>query len=170
MLEKDIYVYFFCFGFAFFFFLSFVEFSSSYVEFVVKKKIYRKKWIIGIYSLISKRKRKLYKRLYKKNLLYITIHRVKNIFTFFYLMKRNGKSKEVERTLKWSLENVRTIIKILRGCNNLFPSLGLALTLSNRPIVKFSHPSRISSPSPPSFSCFFVSLSRCCPTRKLLVT
>lgn len=36
VLEKDIYVYFF-FWFRVFF-LSFVEFSSSYVEFVVKKK------------------------------------------------------------------------------------------------------------------------------------
>lgn len=54
-------------------------------------------------------------------------------------------------------KNVRTIIKVLRGCNNRFP-FKMALTLSNRAIVKFSHPSH-----PPSlhfrvFSSFFIAL------------
>lgn len=64
-------------------------------------------------------------------------------------------------------KNVRTIIKVLRGCNNRFP-FKMALTLSNRAIVKFSHPSH---PPLSSFSCFFPpSLLRCSPTQKVLVT
>lgn len=87
------------------------------------------------------------------------IYCIKNIFTFYFILwNETVVEKEVENERKMIVpKNVRTIIKVLRGCNNRFP-FRMALTLSNRAIVKFSHPSH-----PPSlhfrvFSPFFIAL------------